>query len=102
MGYHVLQDHKNFLVIAILVSESHIFQRLYIYRISKYYIDCIIRIRKYYIDGITLCRVYYIMYESMYKILLLDQRLPRPIRLVLSVIGWLFGWLVTQFSQKRL
>ena len=29
------------------------------------------------------------MYESMYEILLLDQRLPGPIRLVLLVIGWL-------------
>ena len=29
------------------------------------------------------------MYESMYKIPLLDQRLPGPIRLVLLVIGWL-------------
>ena len=32
------------------------------------------------------------MYESMYKILLLDQHLPGPIRLVLLVIGWLVGW----------
>ena len=56
----------------------------------------------YYVECIILCRVYYIMYESMYKIRLLDQRLPRPVRLVLSVIGWLVGWLVTQFSQKRL
>ena len=29
------------------------------------------------------------MYESMYEILLLDQRLPGPIRLVLLVTGWL-------------
>ena len=70
MGYHVLEDHETFLAIAILVSESSIFQRWYIYS----------------------------MYESMYEILLFDQHLPGPIRLVLLVIGWL----VTQFSQKRL
>ena len=34
------------------------------------------------------------MFESMYKILSLDQGLPHPIRLVLLVIGWLIGWLV--------
>ena len=34
---------------------------------------------------------------------LLDWRQPSPIKSVLLVIiGWLVGWLVTQFSQKRL
>ena len=44
------------------------------------------------------------MCESMYKILLLDQHLPGPIRLVLLVIGWLVGWLVgnTVFSETAL
>ena len=33
----------------------------------------------------------------------LDRRQPGPIKSVLLVIiGWLVGWLVTQFSQKRL
>ena len=32
----------------------------------------------------------------------LDRRQRGPIRLVLLVIiGWLVGWLLTQFSQKR-
>ena len=36
-------------------------------------------------------------------IVLLDRRQPGPIKSVLLVIiGWLVGWLVTQFSQKRL
>ena len=34
---------------------------------------------------------------------LLDWRQPGPIKSVLLVIiGWLVGWLVTQFSHKRL
>ena len=40
------------------------------------------------------------MYESMYEILLFDQRLPGPIRLVLLVIGWLVGNAV--FSETAL
>ena len=45
----------------------------------------------------------YVMKKS-YDIIfcLLDRRQPGPIKSVLLVIGWLVGWLVMQFSQKRL
>ena len=42
------------------------------------------------------------MYESMYEILLLDQHLPGPLKLVLLVIGWLVGNAVSSETFLRI
>ena len=38
---------------------------------------------------------------SRYLNMFLDRPQRGPIRSLLVIIGWLVGWLVMQFSQKR-